>query len=195
VAYFCGNGQHSFWPERDTAAKPPAAVRFALEGETLKAEVLWDGKDFPGAGGFTGMLYYKGRLYTTGREAVIIDAATGKALAKAGGKGSNTANRILPDTRHLLLLAGDRFYGLNGSHRTCDGNFDTFATLGCYSLDGKLLGQSKLTAAPVEGAKLEQVRTQVGWDKWPFGYGLTFTIGGNRIYVRGFDELICIGEK
>ena len=105
------------------------------------------------------------------------------------------AKRPLPVTKHLLLLAGDRFYGLDGSERTCDGNFKTFATLYCHGLDGKLLGQSILTNAPVTGDKLPQVRSQAGWDTWPFSYGFPFTVAGNRLYVRSFDSLICIGAK
>jgi len=201
VAYFCGRGQHSFWPETEQAPKPPVAVRFALQGDSLKAKVLWDGRDFCGAGGFVGMLYHAGKLYcSTESTAVVIDTAgpfAGKVVAGSMDRrgGGNQAKRPLPATRHLLLLAGDRFYGLYGSHRTCDGRFDTFATLGCYNKEGKLLGQSRLYAAEVTGEKLEQVRSAVGWDRWPFSYGLPFTIGGDQIYVRSFDEIICIGER
>jgi outer membrane protein assembly factor BamB len=198
VAYFCGRGQHSFWPETESAVKPPVAVRFALDGETLKASVLWDGKDFVGAGGFVGMLYHGGKLYcSAGGTAVVIDAASGKLLAGTMDRREmgQPAKRPLPITKHLLLLAGDRFYGLNGSERTCDGHFETFATLYCHGLDGKLLGRSVVSAVPVEGEKLEQTRSQVGWDRWPFAYGFPFTVAGDRIYVRGFDELVCIGDK
>jgi hypothetical protein len=194
VAFFCGRGQHSFWSESADAPKPPAAVRFALDGETLKATVLWTGDAFVGAGGFVGMTYFGGKLYcSAGGSAVVIDAATGKLLA--GGMGKPSGNRALPSTKHLLLLAGDRFYGLDGSERTCDGNFQTFATLTCTSLDGKPLGKSVLTAMPVEGEKLAQTRSQVGWDRWPFAYGFPFTVDGNRLYVRSFDQLVCIGEE
>lgn len=192
VAYFCGSGQHSFWPEKGETTKPPVAVRFALAGETLKATVLWHGAEFAGAGGFVGMTYHGGKLYcATGRNAVVIDAATGMLLA---GGMDKKAQRALPATKHLLLLAGDKFYGLDGSERTCDGNFQTFATLTCYSRDGAPLGKSVLTAAPVEGEKLAQCRSQVGWDKWPFAYGFPFTIAGDRLYIRSFDQLICIGK-
>ena len=198
VAYFCGRGQHSFWPEAEDSPPPPVAVRFALQGDRLKATVLWDGKPFLGAGGYVGMLYHGGKLYcSTEQTAVVIDAATGRLAAGSMDRKEmrQEAKRPLPTTRHLLLLAGDRFYGLHGSHRTADGRFETTATLSCHALDGRLLGQSVLEAAPVEGEKLRQVRSAVGWDAWPFSYGLPFTIGGNRLYVRGFDELICIGEK
>lgn len=193
VAYFCGRGQHSFWPETGETTKPPVAVQFSLEGETLRATVLWHGAEFVGAGGFVGMTYHGGRLYcSTRRDSAVIDAATGSLLA---GGMDKKAKRVLPATKHLLLLAGDKFYGLDGSERTCDGNFQTSATLTCFSRDGALLGTSVLTAAPVEGEKLAQTRSQVGWDRWPFAYGFPFTIAGDRIYVRGFDELICIGGR
>jgi len=196
VAYFCGRGQHSFWQEKGPEAgnPPPVAVQFALAGETLKASVLWDGKEFVGAGGYVGMLYHHGKLYcSTAGNAVVIDAVTGKLLD--GSMDGRRGQRVLPFTKHLLLLAGDRFYGLGGLERTCDGNFETTATLECHGLDGKPLGRSVLSAVPVTGDKLDQVRSQVGWDRWPFAYGFPFTINGNRLYVRSFDQLICIGEK
>jgi hypothetical protein len=193
VAYFCGRGQHSFWPEKGEVTQPPVAVRFALDGETLKATMLWHGAEFVGAGGYVGLTYHGGKLYcSTGGSAVVIDAATGKLLAGELGKN---AKRVLPATSHLLLLAGDKFYGLGGSGGAADGNIKTSATLTCFSRDGAPLGKSVLTAAPVEGEKLAQTRSQVGWDKWPFAYGFPFTIAGDRIYVRGFDHLICIGAK
>ena len=198
VAYFCGRGQHSAWPEAEDAAPPPTAVRFALQGDRLKATVLWDGKPFLGAGGYVGMLYHGGKLYgSTESTAVVIDAAAGRLAAGSMDRREmrQAAKRPLPATRHLLLLAGDRFYGLRANNRTCDGHFETTATLSCHALDGRLLGQSILEAAPVEGEKLKQVRSAVGWDAWPFSYGLSYTIGGDRLYVRSFDELICIGEK
>jgi hypothetical protein len=49
--------------------------------------------------------------------------------------------------------------------------------------------------APVEGEKLAQVRSQVGWDRWGFGYGMPFTIAGDCLYLRSSDELVCVGSK
>ena len=42
VVFFSGGGQHGGWNDRGKVY-PPAAVRFMLEGGTLKTKVLWTG--------------------------------------------------------------------------------------------------------------------------------------------------------
>ena len=49
--------------------------------------------------------------------------------------------------------------------------------------------------APVDKEKLAQTRSQVGWDRWGFGYGMPFSIAGDCLYLRSSDELICVGKK
>ena len=196
VAYFSSGCHGSFSGAPDAPDEPlwtslPAAVRFALVGETLKATVLWDGSSFAGkAPSAIPMVCYRDRLYIGG---TVLEALTGKVLA-----GGEKSKRVLPPTRHLLLLAGGRFYGLDGYSRLCDAPpppDKPAATLHCYSLDGKQLGASPLYMAPVTDKKLAQTRSQVGWDRWGFGYGMPFTIAGDCLYLRSSDELICVGAK
>jgi outer membrane protein assembly factor BamB len=165
--------------------KTPVAVKFTLEGETLKPTVLWTGTDHAIA-----MVYHNGKLYIG---STVYDALTGEVLAGGRGKPGSP-----PPTRHYLLLAGDKLYGLNGFCGLANGPPPAdkpVATLYCQSLDGRKLGASPLYMAPVTSEKLEQTRSQVGWDRWGFGYGMPFMIDGNRIYLRSSDELICVGEK
>jgi hypothetical protein len=166
----------------------PAAARFSLDGDTLKATVLWEGKTLnktvPAA---LEMVYHAGRLYIGD---TVVDALTGIAV-----DGKPLGRSAVPPTHHLLLLAGDRLYGLEGNVRLCDAPPAPGAsvTLTCYGLDGRPLGSSPCVNAPVEGEKLAQIRSQVGWDRWAFGYGLPFTIAADRLYLRSSDELICVG--
>lgn len=88
--------------------------------------------------------------------------------------------------------------GLDGQDRLSDSApalEKPSAMLYCYDLAGKQLGASPFfIPAPTEEKKA-QSRSQVGWDRWGFGYGMPFTIVGDRLYLRSSDELICVGEK
>jgi hypothetical protein len=203
VAYFCGGAHGSFngkeVPEEAAtpAWKHPAAVRFALEGDRLVPQVLWDAARFgdskpPDA---IDAVYHQGRLYTNGS---MLDAKTGEVLAGTAKDAKDKGRPVTPKTRHLLLLAGDRLYGLDGHTRLCDGPPPAgkpAATLTCMDLDGKVLGTSALTLAAVDGTKREQIRSQVGWDRWGFGYGMPFTIAGDCLYLRSSDEVICVAGR
>ncbi|MEI7833526.1 MAG: PQQ-binding-like beta-propeller repeat protein [bacterium] len=190
VAYFSGPCHTGFngAPASDAGPKAwtslPAGVRFALDGETLKATVLWEGKRIQKTSG-TGveLVYNAGRLYIGN---AIVDAISGELFKGAGS---------VPPTRQMLLLASDRVYGLDGRIGLSDAPpaVGATVTLSCYSIDGHLLGNSPCINAPVVGEKLAQIRSQVGWDRWAFDYALPFMISGDRLYLRSTDELICVG--
>ena len=168
-----------------------AGVRFSLNGETLKASVLWEGENGGKGSGPIPIVYHRDRLYLGGS---VLDPLSGKTLVD-GGRGKPQSS---PSSRHLLLIAGDRIYGLNGHARLCDQAPEVgkpMGTLECFDLAGKKLGSSALLMAKVEGDKLAQIRSQVGWDRWGFSYSSPFTIAGDRLYLRSADELICVGEK
>jgi hypothetical protein len=96
-----------------------------------------------------------------------------------------------------MYLAGDRFYGLNGQTSLADRSpppGKVAAILSCHDRDGRLLGKSDIFTASVDAQKLEQIRSQVGWDTWVFGYSMPFTIAKDCIYLRSYDELICVGH-
>jgi hypothetical protein len=163
----------------------PAAVRFTLEGDTLKPTVLWSGGEAA-----IPMVYHKDRLYLG---TSVYDALSGRQLGGGRGKPS-----VAAPSRHHLLLAGNRFYGLDGNGSLANGQpaeGKPVATLHCYGLDGKKIADSPLILDPPTEEKKVQIRSQVGWDRWGFGYGMPFNIAGNCLYLRSNDELICIGGK
>ncbi len=205
VAYFSGGCHISFRgrtvesPDQPLWTKLPAAVRFAFgaDRDALEVEVLWDGGSFQGKPPANiPMVYHGGKLFLGD---AVLDALSGRVLA--GGRGGGGA----PPTRHLLLLAlggagagTGRFYGLEGPSGMADGPPPAdkpVAHLVCGSLDGRLLGRSPLAMAPPDGEKSAQTRSQVGWERWGFGYGMPFTIGGDRLYLRSSDELVCVGNR
>jgi hypothetical protein len=199
VVFFTGGGEHGGWEKKGGATNPPpAAIRFALEGGagggsnlTLKATVLWAGVDGESVGSHTQITYHRGKLYCGG---TILDAATGKVLAGATGK---RGARATPETHHLLLVAGERLYGLDGTRRAKGDAGPAKGALNVCTLDGKPVASSILTNAPAdEGEKRLQCSSQNGHDLWGFSYGYTFTFDeAGRLFVRSHDYLWGIGRK
>jgi hypothetical protein len=193
VVFFTGGGEHGGWAGKGADPNPPpAAVRFTLNGDTLKATVLWAGINGKGAASHTAITYHQGRLYTG---SAILDALTG-AVVLSGDKN----RRVTPQTSHLLWIAGDRIYGLSGgagSMRNIKSGSPPpqAATLSVFNLKGTELARNTLVGpAANEGDKTLQCSSQNGRDLWTFAYGYPFTVSGDRIYVRGFDYLWCIGH-
>jgi hypothetical protein len=200
VAFFCGCGEHCGWTGKGKApVQPPAAVRFALEGGTLKATVLWHGGTGTDATptGYTAMmggtapwmLYHDGKLYHRG--GVILDALTGKVLS---GSLTDKAKRAVPDTRHLLLFANGNVFGLTRAAANQGGG----AVMPVYTADGKFVAANRLPM-PKLAPEQEEVAIAAGWaggndaGEWTKGY--TFTFAGDRIYIRSMMHLICIGKN
>jgi hypothetical protein len=112
VVFFTGGGEHGGWEHKGQPPwkTPPAAVKFALDGDKLTATVLWSGIEGRTSVEFhAGIVYQAGRLYHPG--GVILDAATGKIVA---GKFRDRHTRATPAMRHLLWIAGERIYGVAG---------------------------------------------------------------------------------
>lgn len=189
VVYFSG-GVHAQFTCAESGipqvwTKLSATVRFTLEGDTLKPTVLGNEGDST-----IPMVYHKGRVYLG---TSVYDALTGQLLA--GGKGKTGG---VVKTVHHLLLAGDKFYGLDGHTGLSDGPpavGKPAATLHCCELDGTKIADSPLFLEPSTEEKKARIRSQVGWDRWGFGYGMPFNIAGDRLYIRSCDELFCIGKK
>jgi len=62
-----------------------------------------------------------------------------------------------------------------------------------YSLDGKQLAVNALYGPKLEG-EFKAMHSATPIPNW-FSYSMPFTIGGDRIYVRGCYMLYCIGAK
>ncbi len=185
TVFFTGGGEHGGWLKKGSAENPPtAAVKFSLAGDTLTAKVLWSGV---AGGGHAGIVYQAGKLYAHG---LIVDAATGQVLAgEMGGKRIKT--EACPAVQHLLLIASGQVYGLERA----SGKAADQAVLSWFTLDGKKAGELTLASAPVKGEKADQIAQQAGAAKWQFSESCPFTIAGDKLYVRGNDELICLGAK
>jgi outer membrane protein assembly factor BamB len=186
VVFFTGGGEHGGWENKGQPpceTPPPAAVRFAREGDTLKAKVLWSGIDGKTSGEcHTGLVYLNGKLYHP--LGIILDAATGKTLA---GKFRDRNNRATPATRHLSWIVGDRIVGVREEKGT--------GQVEVYDLAGKKTDQLTLTPPAAEGERKDRIMETVGGPSWGFSYGSPFTVSGNRLYIRSHGELWCLGQK
>jgi hypothetical protein len=186
VVFFTGGGEHGGWENKGNppcSNPPPAAVKFAFEGEALRATVLWSGIDGKSAGEcHAGIVYANGKLYHPG--GIIIDAATGKVLT---GKFRDRFTRATPSTRHLLWIAGNRIVGVMDDKAG--------AMLEVYDLDGKKVSSVVLPVVDPTGERLDRVMETTGGARWGFSYGCPFTVVGERVYVRSNDDVICLGAK
>jgi hypothetical protein len=192
VVYFCGAGEHCGWTSKGKGVDPmpPAAVRFALAGDTLKAQVLWSGIDGQCWGGNgPWMLYHDGKFYARGY--AILDALTGKIIKQGAGKGGAGP---VPDSRHLLQVANGHVYGLT---RAKGGRSGTpGAVLGVCTLDGKPVASSTIQMPQPTKEELELIRTCERQEDWPeFSKGYCFTFGPDCLYVRSYTRLWCLGTK
>jgi hypothetical protein len=190
VVFFAEGGDHAPWPgfRGEGHQDSPAAVRFSLDGKTLKTKLLWNGIAEQNVCTYEGLVYHGGKLYLGN---VIVDALSGKAVAGAPGK--SRASTVVPHTRHMLVIAGERLYGLGEQEDKAAKR--KHGLLEVFSLDGKKVGQGVLLPAPAEGEKAEQIGQTVGHAGWGYNYGCPFTVAGNRLYARSNDELICLGAR
>lgn len=175
VVFFCGAGEHCGWSEKGGAKaefQPPAAVRFALDGDTLRGNVLWHGKELKDNGGCAPwMLYHDGRFYHRG--GAILNADTGKILA--GSLDGNGNGAAVPRTHHLLATAGGHVYGM----RDGKSKERNLMVMEVYTVDGRKVVSNELPA--IDGA------TTKDWS-----YSRTFTFGGQAIYLRAMEHLINV---
>lgn len=185
VVFFTGGGEHGGWTEKGKCpTPPPAAVKFTLEGEILKANILWCGVDgkYPGEC-HTSIVYTKGKFYhdTSG---CILDAFSGKIIA--GVPGKDKTKRAVPATRHLLWIMGEYVYGLNEEKG--------MGVLEVYTLEGKRSSSITLKEPAPDEEKRKYIIETCGGEEWGFSYGCPFSIFGNRIYVRSNGYLWCLSR-
>ena len=197
TVYFMGGGEHGGWVQKGGNVRlaagrpsdwpvPPAAVQFAWDGDHLVGKVLWYGIDrVTLSANSSTVLYHSGRIYCSGHKGpgAVVDALTGKVLAE----------KVMAGGYHNQIADG-RIY--NPSSSGADG------LMRVINLDGTLVAENRLPAARVEGEKQAQIRAQEraynakGQTHWQnFNFSMPFTIAGDRILVRGNDDLWCIGAK
>jgi outer membrane protein assembly factor BamB len=182
-----GGGEHGGWEDKGGRSNPPpAAVRFTMEGDALKARVLWNTVNGNPAVGAVGLLYNGGRLYFSGAGGVILDAETGLVIKGLFGGA-------VPDGNHHMAIAGGHVYGLS-----------TDGTMGVHALDGRPVARNALRVTPFDQLdKDNQTKRLSQWFAWPkaenrnwcFSYASPFAVAGDRIYIRSLDHLYCIADK
>jgi len=191
VVFFTGGGEHGGWEGKGKCpTPPPAAVRFAVDGDTLRAKVLWSGVDGMPLTEYTGLVYHDRRLYHA--RGIVLDAATGQVVK--GSTDRRSRDRAVPATRHLLAVAGGHVYGMHEG-RGREGEPAQTGVCEVYTLAGAKAAESVLSNAPVEGPKREQVVQVNGWNTWRYSYACPFAVAGDRLYVRSNDYLWCLGRK
>jgi outer membrane protein assembly factor BamB len=153
--YLTGGGEHGGWVDKGHGENPPpAAIRIAFDGQSVRAAVLWTGVNGAAMGSNCGTLaYHAGKVYFWSRGGLILDARTGKLVAGTPGKGA--AQRAAPNTTQIYAIAAGRIYGLGaGEHgsekRKDDQGAKVLAEV--YSLDGKKLAENALWGPKLEGA-------------------------------------------
>ena len=151
VIYLCGSGEHSGWTQKGfvkTGPNPPAALKLSLDGETLRVEVLWHGGSVATdnklgskeviSNGAASMVIHDGKFYHAG--GAIFDALTGKLVTGVPGKKAG-AERAVPQTRHMLCIAGGHVYGLQ-KHYTRQKGAKPAMEMQVYTTDGTLVANN-----------------------------------------------------
>jgi outer membrane protein assembly factor BamB len=148
-----------------------AAVRLtAPNADTVKAEVLWQGKKM----GWGNVVARDGVVFHHARNLVeSFDIRTGEQLGKATG--------TMVAAFHFPILAGDYLFGLEPKG---------FCGVAQVSADGrtlKVIGNSRL-GDRVYGGK------NSGPLDMKFSYGCQMFASGNRIFIRSMTDLYCLGN-
>ncbi len=184
IIYFSGNGEHCSFTHshKGKGLGMPTAVKFRLDGEVVKGEILWQGPKGRGRENQP-PLYYKGKLYCGN---TIFDALTG-SIVKTGDR----RNRVLPETRHVLLTDGKHVFGVDARYnrRKKEGNPGEIQV---FTLDGTLAGKTELLYRDILDPA--RCKAKMGAADWGFSNSCPFTLRDGKIYVRGFDALYCVGQ-
>jgi hypothetical protein len=177
------------------------ASRLRLEGDRLSVERLWEKEPREELGRFHlwRTVGHGGRFYS---DQAAIDADTGKAVAKVGS-GSDVVKtadgkavlgekgRVMRvfggyETRGDHVLAGERLVVKNGL---------TGAIAVLDAKDLRVLSAFALPINPPDGAEERLKRVNANAPRWPrLGFAAAFMYR-DRVYLRGFDFLYCIGRK
>jgi outer membrane protein assembly factor BamB len=192
--FLIGGGEHGGWEGKGNCDDPPpAAVRFSLDGQTLRAKVLWSCVNGVSRGGASGMIYHNGRLYLSSGGS-IIDAQTGIVLKGLFGGA-------VPASGHQLAIAGGHVYGLTNAGVK---GGQPAGVMQVHDLEGRPVATNSLLVTPLAQLDTDNRTKRLSqWYSWPnaknkewcFTYSASFNIAADRIFIRSLDHLYCIASK
>lgn len=175
-------GEKALGPELGKQGAYCLRLVMAEDGASATPEVLWY---MPTKAQEFSPVLYKGRLYCipdNKRRFTIVDFATG-AVVQA------LPRRDMIRVGHAWVAAGDLLIGL-----ASDGEAQTWR----IQDDGTIqkVGAGRLTMAPLDDAKKRQIACECNHDFWsPSCWSRTVPfVAEDRIYIRTFDYLACIGS-
>jgi len=215
VAFFCGAGEHCGWigkgsgmdRKRGQTPASPAAFRFTLEDDVLKASLIWDGRIIAKLAGCRSerdayggtspwMVYDEGRFYHVG--GAVLNALTGEVLAGSIERRRRGLGAV-PATQHLLAIAGGHVYGLDSRNRHSKRGprqVEVTGTMAVCTVDGTPVAENPVPRSqPTEAQKLMLQACVNRDDPNGFSYGCGFTFGGERIFLRSWTSVVCIGDS
>jgi hypothetical protein len=192
------------------------ALRFVLDGDTAKPELLWfhdqqgkatDRKLGKYAKGYKVLdhfpIFHEGRLLQ--RNGAVIDVKTGKPW-KPHPVGTISEHGLILANGHLYGVPGDPVNAGSGGASGLGTHRDLTMTVGVAKVepDGvaaiRQMPLELLPATHTEPAKKAQVVAMTGrdrhqkWYGWSGGYNCPFA-SGNRLFIRTYNYLYCFGEK
>jgi hypothetical protein len=198
VVFYTGGGEHGGWRNKGKVQKgkckyaPPAAVRYSLDGDTLKAVVLWSGIEGERLNQHAGIVYHDGKLYHS--RGAILDAATGKILEGTTKKRHNRIPYAVPDTRHQLWVAGGHVYGVEERKGHRRRKTTTRGVCSVFTVGGKKVSENVLPLPEYTEAEKKRMVAKNGRPGWGFSYSCPFSVVGDVLLIRSNDRLWCIGE-
>lgn len=158
--------------------------RLKLEGEAVTVENLFT---IAGGLGHTSATFFGGKIYHSGR---IYDGGTG-ALAAGDPKRAGAG----PQSKHLVLIADGRVYGLDDNQDPGWGakGDKRQGRLMVFDLVGKRLGQTVFDP-PADAEPAARMVAVQGITLGEFSYACAFTLGRDCVYVRSPTHLWCLGN-
>lgn len=132
-----------------------------------------------------------GRLFAPRAQ---IDVATGLYLgSKDPSDKAKKVPQSAPNTRHLLLVAGDHVYGLRQERLGDDKKQGPMTGIAeVFTLNGTKVAENRLSAGSWDEESTARWAAQ-GFRQDLFSYACAMNIGGNRLYIASQDFLFCIG--
>lgn len=159
------------------------ALRFTLNGDAVEVEQLWHNEE-AGAGEQT-PVSVDGHIFLSAKKGIrAIDAATGAVTGDAKG----------PRTKHALIAGGGLIFTQDNYREIgvfrASPNPGHVTTVTLPYLDDLDEAKKAQIIAITSGRGLDKPDK---WGSWNTSHAIPFP-SGNRLFVRTFDALYCLGD-